>query len=281
MKNNDIKEAVILLGGMGTRLLPYTKTVSKEMLPIYDVPAVFLLVKEAYLSGIKRIIFVVTKYNQELIKNFFSINQFLNNFLEKKPEKKALLDDIYRVINNMEFVYVEQDLKGTYGALYSARKTILNDNFIVMYGDDLLASSIPVTKKLIEEFNKDNKMYVVVQEKDKNELPDTGIVKLDNNDNIIDLVKKEENNSSCIVYGRMLLNKKIFTIKDQLIKHDNDELYLPYALLSFNNEVKAYKYNDKYFNLGEKTGYIKASIHYALKDENNKKDLMKYLKEII
>ena len=281
MKNNDIKEAVILLGGMGTRLLPYTKTVSKEMLPIYDVPAVFLLVKEAYLSGIKRIIFVVTKYNQELIKNFFSINQFLNNFLEKKPEKKALLDDIYRVINNMEFVYVEQDLKGTYGALYSARKTILNDNFIVMYGDDLLASSIPVTKKLIEEFNKDNKMYVVVQEKDKNELPDTGIVKLDNNDNIINLVKKEENNSSCIVYGRMLLNKKIFTIKDQLIKHDNDELYLPYALLSFNNEVKAYKYNDKYFNLGEKTGYIKASIHYALKDENNKKDLMKYLKEII
>ena len=281
MKNNDIKEAVILLGGMGTRLLPYTKTVSKEMLPIYDVPAVFLLVKEAYLSGIKRIIFVVTKYNQELIKNFFSINQFLNNFLEKKPEKKALLDDIYRVINNMEFVYVEQDLKGTYGALYSARKTILNDNFIVMYGDDLLASSIPVTKKLIEEFNKDNKMYVVVQEKDKNELPDTGIVKLDNNDNIIDLVKKEENNSSCIVYGRMLLNKKIFTIKDQLIKHDNDELYLPYALLSFNNEVKAYKYNDKYFNLGEKTGYIKASIHYALKDENNKNDLMKYLKEII
>ena len=79
-----ITESVILLGGMGTRLLPYTKTVSKEMLPIYDVPAIFLLVKEAYLSGIKKIIFVTNPHNRQLIKSFFSKDKYLDNFLNNQ-----------------------------------------------------------------------------------------------------------------------------------------------------------------------------------------------------
>ena len=78
----------------------------------------------------------------------------------------------------------------------------------------------------------------------------------------------------------MLLNKKIFDIKDKLIKHENDEYYLPYALLNF-NDVYGYKYTGNYFNLGSKTGFIKASIHYALKDENVKDDLIRYIKEEI
>ena len=89
-----LNEAVILLGGMGTRLLPYTKTISKEMLPIYDVPNIFLLVKEAYLSGIKKIIFVTTEHNKYLIQNFFSEDKYLNDFLKDKPDKKILLKEI-------------------------------------------------------------------------------------------------------------------------------------------------------------------------------------------
>ena len=87
-----IDEAVILLGGMGTRLLPLTKTIPKEMLPIYDVPAIFLLVEEAYESGIKKIIFVVTKHNKKIIEDFFSNDTYLNNFLKDKPDKLKLLD---------------------------------------------------------------------------------------------------------------------------------------------------------------------------------------------
>ena len=78
-----INEAVIIVGGMGTRLLPYTKTVTKEMLPIFDVPSIFLLVKEAYLSGIKKVIFVVTKRNKKLIENYFSSDTYLDNFLNR------------------------------------------------------------------------------------------------------------------------------------------------------------------------------------------------------
>ncbi len=276
-----IDEAVILLGGMGTRLLPLTKTIPKEMLPVYDVPAVFLLVEEAYKSGIKKIIFVVTKHNRYLLENFFSDDSYLNNFLKDKPDKQQLLNRINNVINNMEFKYVYQTIKGTYGALYSAKRYIKNNNFILMYGDDLIDSKIPITKLLIDNFNKEQNMYIAIKEKELSELPDVGIVKLDKNNNIIDLVRKNDTHSSCELHGRMLLNKDIFTVKNKLFKHSNDEYYLPYALLLFIGKVKGIKYEGNYFNLGDKTGYIKASIHYAQKDTKVKENLINYMKEVI
>lgn len=275
-----INEAVIILGGMGTRLLPLTKTVSKEMLPIYDVPTIFLLVEEAYKSGIKKIIFVVTRHNRKLIESFFSKDVYYDNFLKDKPDKQKLLERVNNIINNMEFKYVYQNIKGSFGALYSARKFIKNDNFILMYGDDLIDSNPPITKMLINEFRKEEKMYVAIKEEKDENLPKVGIVKLDKNKNIIDLVPKNVHNSKCILHGRMLLNKKIFTVKNKLHKHDNDEYYLPYALLLFPNEVRGMKYSGDYFNIGEKTGFIKASIHYALKDKNERNDLINYLKEV-
>ena len=166
-----IDEAVIILGGMVTRLLPLTKTISKEMLPIYDVPNIFLLVEEAYKSGIKKIIFVVTKHNKKLIENFFSIDTYYENFLKDKPDKQKLLDRINKVTSNMIFKYVYQNIRGSYGALYSARKFIKNDNFILMYGDDIIDNNPPITKLLINEFQKESNMYVASKEKKNNELP--------------------------------------------------------------------------------------------------------------
>ncbi len=270
-----IKEAVILIGGMGTRLLPYTKTVSKEMLPIYDVPSIFLLVKEAYLSGIRKIIFVVTEHNIDLIKNFFSEDKYLNAFLSDKPDKKILLDEINAIIKEMEFTYVLQKEKGTFGALYSAKDEIKEENFIVMYGDDLTFSDTPLARALINKYHKTGKMQVAIQKVD--ELPQVGIVKLDN-DYLSDLVEISEEHSSMIMFGRMLLNKKIFTVKDSLYKHPNDEYYLPYALLKFKGEVMTYQYEGDYFDLGKKNGYIKASIYYALKKKDN--DLLKYINSL-
>ena len=276
-----INEAVILLGGMGTRLLPLTKTIPKEMLPIYDAPAIFLLVEEAYLSGIKKIIFVITKYNKKIIENFFSNNDYLNIYLKDKPDKQQLLNRINNIINNMEFKYVYQTTKGTYGALYSSKKYIKNDNFIVMYGDDLFDSNKPLTKVLIENYKKKKSMYAIIKEEKIEQLPNGGVVKLDKDNNIIDLVKKDKEHSSCIILGRMLLNKKIFTVKNKVNLRKDGEYYLTYALLLFPNEVRGLKYNGSYFNLGEKTGYIKASINYAIKNKDEKNNLIKYIKEVI
>ena len=231
--SDNIKEAVILLGGMGKRLLPYTKTISKEMLPILDVPAIFLLVKEAYLSGIRKIIFVVTNHNKNLIQSFFEEDTYLNEFLKDKEDKKQMLDEVNKIISEMEFVYVLQKEKGTYGALYSAKDVIQNDNFIVMYGDDLILADYPITKKMLDEQKKKSDMYILGYEKDYQHLPSKGIIEMDNDNYLTDLKEKEKANTHLEFLGRMLLNKKVFTIKDKLVKHDNDEYYLPYALLHF------------------------------------------------
>ena len=278
MINNQITEAVILLGGMGTRMLPYTKTVPKEMLPIYDVPNIFLIVKEAYLSGIKKIIFVVTKHNINLIKNFFSNDEYLNEFLKDKPDKLSKLREINEIINNMEFIYIYQELLGTYGALYSASNYITNDNFIVMYGDDLIDSPTTITKELIEEFNKTNKQQVAINE-NLDDIPSVGIA-VTNKDNIlVDIVPKSETDSRKVIHGRMLLNKKIFLIRDNIKPHKDNEYYLPYELLNF-DDVNLYSYNGKYFNIGSKTGFIKASIYYALKDKNELDSLLEFINNI-
>ena len=273
---NKIDEAVILLGGMGTRMLPYTKTVSKEMLPIYDVPNIYLLVKECYLSGIKKIIFVITKHNKNLIQSFFTRDNYLDNFLKDKPDKQILLKDINEIINNMTFKYVYQEIKGTYGALYSARKYIKNDNFIVLYGDDLIDSEKPIIKEMINEYQSNPNMYVLLKKEETSLLPKSGLPLLDSNNYITKFVKKDEVNSNCYIIGRMLLNKKIFTIKNKLKYYDNQELYLPHALLNF-NDLKGYFSDYNYFNIGEKIGFIKASIHYAMKDNNVKNDLLNFI----
>jgi len=276
---NEIKEAVIIVGGMGTRLLPYTKTVSKEMMPIFDVPSVFLLVKEAYLSGIKKIIFVVTKRNKNLIQNFFTKDNYLNNFIKGESSKEKKVSEINEIIRNMTFNYVYQNERGTYGALYSARKLIRNDNFIVMYGDDIMDSDIPLSKQLIDEFYKDKKMYITIKKYPSNELPPSGLIKVDDNNYLMGIVKKKDSSYANLL-GRYLLNKKIFTVKNKLKYYANNELYLPHALLNFNGEVKAVWYNDEYFNIGEKLGFIKASIHYGLKNNDYKEELINYLKSV-
>ena len=179
----------------------------------------------------------------------------------------------------MEFVYVYQEILGTYGALYSAKDYIKNDNFIVMYGDDLIDSNEYLSKQLIDNFNKTKKMQIAVYENNEN-LPKTGIVVTDNENNFIDLVSKDKTNSKLVVHGRMLLNKKVFDIFDKVKKEKNGEYYLPHSLLNF-KDVYAYQYHGKYFNIGNKTGYIKASIYYALKNSIEKENLLKYLKEVI
>lgn len=274
----EINEAVILVGGMGTRLLPYTKTIPKEMISIYDVPAIYLIIREAYLSGIKKIIFIVTKRNKSLIENFFSNDEYLNEFIKGDSSKEELVKELKEMIKNITFKYVYQSIRGTFGALYSARNYIKRDYFLVMYCDDLIDNEISVTEQLLNEFKKDEKMYIALKKSNYEELPKVGVAKLDKNNYLLNFVPKDEDNSKAILHGRMILNKKVFKVKNQLIVHDHSEYYLPYALLKF-NDVKGYFYQGEYFDLGSKLGCLKASIHYCMKT-SCKDDLIKYLKDI-
>jgi len=276
-----IKKCVIVIAGFGTRMLPITKSVSKEMLPIVDIHTIFLQVREAYLSGIREIIFVVSRRNVNLIKNFFTKDDILMNEIKNNKEKLNLISDINEIINKMKFTYVIQKERGTYGALYSARKYLKNEVFALMYGDDLMVSDTPVLKQLIDEYKRTNNMVVVARSISNENLPKFGIIKYKNNDNVLENIcyKSNNNPSNDIIYGRFILKSDVFKVKNKLVYHSK-ELQLPTALLHFKDEVRVLKYNGIYFNIGNKLDYLKANIYFSLKRNDMHDEIINYIKSI-
>ena len=273
-----INEAVVLVGGMGTRLLPYTKAIGKEMMPVFDVPLLHKLVLECYNSGINKMIFVVTKYNKSLIQKYFSENEYLDNYIKNNPSKQELLKELKMLMKNMKIIYVNQQERGTYGALYSARKYIKNDNFVVLYDDELIVNNkVSSINQLLEAFNKNSQMIIGTIE-DKKET--VGLVVRDKNDNFIGLAKSSETKSSDIIVGRMILNKKVFIIRKKCKFSKDNELYLPQAIVHhLNGEAKLIRIEGEYFNLGSKLGFLKASINAALKTDY-KDELLEYINKL-
>lgn len=263
-KENEIKEAVVLLGGLGTRMLPLSKVVGKEMLPIFDAPLLHKLVLECYNAGIRKMIFVVTKFNKSLIMKYFSEDAYLDNYIKNNPSKQELLKELKMLIKEMKFVYVHQQERGTYGALYSARKYIKNNNFLVLYDDELIVNDKKSSiDQVIDEFKKENRMVIGVME-DKKET--VGLVVTDKDNSFIDLAKAEDTDSRDIIVGRMILNKKVFTIRNKCKLSKENELFLPQAIVHhLNGEAKILKIKGEYFNIGSKLGYIKASLLLATK----------------
>ena len=276
-KNNNIKEAVVLLGGLGTRMLPLSKVVGKEMLPVFDTPLLHKIVLECYNAGIRKMIFVVTKFNKSLIQKYFSENEYLDNYIKNNPSKQELLKELKMLIKNMKFIYVHQQERGTYGALYSARKYIKNDNFLVLYDDELIVNNPSSIDQLLEEFNKENRMIIGTMEDKKEKV---GLVVTDKDNNFIGLATSEETNSHDIIVGRMILNKKVFTIRKQLKFSKEHELFLPQAIVNhLNKEAKILKIKGEYFNIGSKLGYIKASLLFAM-DSIYKDELKDYINKL-
>jgi UTP--glucose-1-phosphate uridylyltransferase len=262
-KTNDIKEAIVLLGGLGTRMLPLSKVVGKEMLPIFDAPLLHKIVLECYNSGIRKMIFVVTKFNKKLIEKYFSNDPYLDNYIKNNPSKQELLKELKMLIKEMKFVYVYQQERGTYGALYSARKYIKNDNFLVLYDDELIINDVSSIDQVINAFKKENKMIIGTIE-DKKET--VGLVVTDKDNNFIDLKRSNETKSRNIIVGRMVLNKKVFTIRKLCKFSKENELFLPQAIVHhLNGEAKILKIKGEYFNIGSKLGYLKASLLFATK----------------
>ena len=161
----NIKKCIIPLAGKGTRRLPITKTISKEMLPVLNKPTIMLLVEECLQSGIEEIIFVVNKENYGLIKDFFTDKLELKEFLKNKSKKDLLMDVDY-IISKVKFHYVYQDenIRGTSGAIYAARGYINDEYFAVMFGDDLIDSKKPFLNELIKEAQKHNCNVLGVRE---------------------------------------------------------------------------------------------------------------------
>lgn len=281
-----ITKCIIPIAGKGTRFLPITKTIPKEMLPIVDKPTILLQVKEAYLSGINEIFFIVGEHNKDIVRNFFTKNHELEDFLSNEPSKLELLKDVDEIIDKVKFHYLLQDekMRGTGGAIYQARDYFKeNEYFAIIFGDDIIDADVPVIKQMINEHEKYHTNIVGVKNVSLNDVPKYGIVKLDKDNNITEFVEKpniDKAPSTLASTGRYILNSEVFSHIKSIPKRANNEYVLVDTIKLLSTKTKAYTYEGTYFDIGSKAGYLKANLNYGIKSDSIKEEILNYIDEI-
>ena len=279
-----IRKAVIPVAGMGTRFLPVTKSIPKEMLPIIDKPTLQYIVEECVNSGIEEILFITSPYKKN-IEDHFDQSFELETRLEKNNKLKEL--KIIRNISKMCKIYYTRQGEplGSGHAIKLAKSFVGNEPFAVLYGDDLMKSDIPVLKQLINVYEKYDANVIGVQEVDKNLVYKYGIIDFENENKIKSIVEKpniDEAPSNFAGLGRYIVKPEIFEELEKLDKGKSDEYQFTDGMLNLMKKQDFYacKFKGTYYDIGNQLGYLKANIAYALDREDLKKNLLEFLKEI-
>ncbi len=287
---NKVTKAVIPAGGLGTRVLPATKSQPKEMLVIVDKPSLQYIVEELVESGITDIV-IVTGRNKNSIEDHFDYSFELETTLEKEG-KAELLEKVSKISKMVNIYYVRQNKPlGLGHAILKAKSFIGNDPFIVALGDDIMYSPTKsVSKQLIEKYNEYGMSVIGVQEVEQNDVSKYGIVSpgktLDNStveiENFIEKPSLEEAPSRMACLGRYLLDGKIFKYLEETKPGSGGEIQLTDGILRMiqdKNKVIAYNFQGKRYDIGNKIGLLKANIEFGLRNNETKKDLEEYLKK--
>lgn len=282
-----ITKAVIPVAGFGTRFLPYTKAMPKEMLPIIDKPTIQYIVEEAVASGITDILFVTAAHsNKRAIEDHFDENQTLEDLLEKK-EKFDFLDMIKDISNLANIQYVRQkEAKGLGHAIAHARTFVGEDDFAVLLGDDVVVSDEPATKQLIDAYNVLGASIMGVQEVHPSQVDKYGVVALEKNEEVvekmIDFVEKpnlEEAPSNRAVLGRYILTNTIFDYLDSQEEGAGNEIQLTDAVKRMMEvePVYACSFVGLRYDIGDKLGFLKATVDFALDREDLREEFREFL----
>ncbi|SIS82666.1 UTP--glucose-1-phosphate uridylyltransferase GalU [Salimicrobium salexigens] len=286
--NKPVKKAIIPAAGLGTRFLPATKAMPKEMLPIVDKPTIQYIVEEAIESGIEDII-IVTGKGKRSIEDHFDKNFELEDNLYQK-EKFNLLDKV-NATSNVDIHYIRQkEPKGLGHAVWTARKFIGDEPFAVLLGDDIVRAEKPGLKQLIEEYNKTLSSVIGVQTVPDDETHRYGIIDPLDNDgrlyqvkNFVEKPKQGEEPSNLAIMGRYVLNPEIFMYLDKQEKGAGNEIQLTDAIQHLNQiqRVFAYDFEGKRFDVGEKFGFVKTTVELALERDELREDMVDYLQQVI
>lgn len=281
-----IKKAIIPAAGMGTRFLPATKAMPKEMLPIVDKPTIQYIVEEAIESGIEDII-IVTGKTKRAIEDHFDSNFELEESL-RKSGKTDLLKKVQE--SEIDIHYIRQhDPKGLGHAVWCARKFIGDEAFAVLLGDDIVRAETPGLKQLMDQYNETGCSVVGVQTVPDEETDRYGIVdpseKVGRRYQVKEFVEKPKQGtapSNLAIMGRYVLTPEIFT---HLGKHEigaGGEIQLTDAIQALNESEKVYAYDfdGKRYDVGEKLGFVKTTVELALQNEEIKDELLEYLIEV-
>lgn len=284
----QIKKAIIPAAGLGTRFLPATKAMPKEMLPILDKPTIQYIVEEASRAGIEDII-IVTGKHKRAIEDHFDNQKELEMVLEDKG-KTELLEKVQYSTELANIFYVRQkEQKGLGHAIYSARQFIGDEPFAVLLGDDIVESDTPAIKQLMEVYEETGNSVIGVQEVPESKTHRYGIIdplsKKERRYEVQKFVEKPEQGtapSNLAIMGRYVLTPEIFDYLKTQKKGAGNEIQLTDAIERMNSEhqVFAYDFIGNRYDVGEKLGFVKTTIEYALKDESMKDELKQFIKKL-
>lgn len=283
-----IKKAVIPAAGLGTRFLPATKAQPKEMLPIVDKPAIQYIVEEAIASGIEDII-IVTGKNKRAIEDHFDISVEMEMLLNKTG-KFEMLQMIRNISQLADIHYVRQkEPLGLGHAVLCAKKFIGNQPFAILLGDDIIDSVEPTLQQMIREFQRNKTSILGCKEVPRSEVRKYGIVGY--TEQIGDLYKVNhliekptiaESPSTQAIIGRYILTPAIFDMIEKVKPDENGEIQLTDALQLLLHQEAIFSYNIKgnRYDIGDKLGFLQASIDFALNLPDLKEKMAMYLKQL-
>lgn len=281
-----IKKAVIPAAGYGTRFLPITKSIPKEMLPIIDRPTIEFIVEEAKQSGIEEILIVVSG-NKNAIIDYFDYNLELETILKSKG-KDDLYELVHNIASNVKIFFVRQkEQLGLGHAVLQAEAFVQNEPFAVLLGDDMYVSEVPALKQLIDVFEKVSCSILGTMEVSLEDTQKYGICEpLQLKDNymilksVVEKPKPEDAPSQFAIGGRYIFTPAIFKYLNTQTKGVGNEIQLTDAILRLIGEeqVIAMNLHAKRYDVGNKVDYIEAIIDFALKDETLKDEVSKLLK---
>ncbi|MDD5590142.1 MAG: UTP--glucose-1-phosphate uridylyltransferase [Candidatus Portnoybacteria bacterium] len=281
-----IKKAVVAVAGSGTRLLPATKAMPKEMLPIVDKPIIQLIVEELVEAGIEDII-LVTKWDKKPLEDHFDYNWALANEL-KKNGKEELWHEIKKISELANFIYIRQ--KGPYGngtPVLSAANLVKGEPFVFVWGDDLVKAKKSFTAQLIDDYSKHGQMVIGVQEVPKETVNRYGIVKLKEGtmeiENIVEKPSIKEAPSNLADFGRMILNDEFVEILKKTALGKGNELWVIDAIKNYIKKGGIFRAKKveggQWLTTGDPINYLKAILKYALDRSDIKEELMVFINE--
>ncbi|MEK6601475.1 MAG: UTP--glucose-1-phosphate uridylyltransferase GalU [Candidatus Binatota bacterium] len=284
-----IKKAVIPVAGLGTRFLPATKTVPKELLPIVDTPAIQYVVQEAVDSGISEVIFV-TGRNKDSIEDHFDENPELEQVLDERGQTE-MVQSLRRIAEMIEVVSVRQKKPlGLGHAVLCARDLVGDEPFAVLLSDDLIDSSLPCLRQLLEVFENKKESVIALRRVPDHEVQRYGIVQgkqLSNRlyevDDMVEKPRPDEAPSRLAIIGRYILQPKIFSLLEKVTPGRGGEIQLTDAIaqLARQKKVYGYEFEGEHYDIGDKLGFVRATIAYALKRPELKEAVKEYLRTVI
>ncbi|PLR84366.1 UTP--glucose-1-phosphate uridylyltransferase GalU [Bacillus sp. V33-4] len=280
-----VKKAIIPAAGLGTRFLPATKAMPKEMLPIVDKPTIQYIVEEAIESGIEDIIIVTGKGKRAIEDHFDHAFELEQNLLEK--EKFELLEKVQATSNMVDIHYIRQkEPKGLGHAVWCARNFIGSEPFAVLLGDDIVRAETPCLRQLINEYNRTHSSIIGVKRVPEHETNRYGIVdpidQMGRSFQVRNFVEKPKLGtapSNLAIIGRYVFTPEIFLFLEKQETGAGGEIQLTDAIEKLNQiqRVFAYEFEGERYDVGEKLGFIETTIEFALEKEELREDLLRFM----